>query len=312
MSTSEAKPSSSFDCPVQDNGEKSIQRVASRPAQVGGIPIKRLIPSRQRRMIGSWCFLDHAGPSEFPPGAGMRVGPHPHIGLQTFTWMLKGKVLHRDSLGNEQVIRPGQVNLMTAGRGVAHTEESMPDEDHMHTAQLWIALPPDASACEPAFDHYPDLPRWSEGGCDFTLLAGDYNGHQAPAKIYTPLIGMDVFSAQGADLQLNLNPDYEYGILTLEGEIQIHSELFTPDTLAYFGRANSELRVQLNPGSRIILLGGEPCPQETFIWWNFVGHSKADIAQAQRDWESGSERFGQIHGNDAMRMMPPPLPWVGY
>src|SRR6185312_12311610 len=190
MSTTNTQTSSSLDCPLQENGEKAIQRISSRHAEVGGIPINRLMPSRQRRMIGAWCFLDHAGPAVFAPGTGMRVGPHPHIGLQTFTWMIKGEVLHRDSLGNEQIIRPGQVNLMTAGHGIAHTEESLSTENSLHAAQLWIALPPEASNCAPAFDHHPDLPVWSDSGCDFTLLAGNYKGYSAPARLYSPLVGM--------------------------------------------------------------------------------------------------------------------------
>ncbi|MGI1072942.1 pirin family protein, partial [Pseudomonas aeruginosa] len=132
--------SSSRDCP--ERREHLLQRVTARAAEIGGgITVSRLMPSRQRRMIGAWCFLDHAGPAEFEPGGGLAVGPHPHIGLQTFTWMIQGEALHRDSLGNVQVIRPGQVNLMTAGHGIAHTEESLPDERHAHAAQLWIALP---------------------------------------------------------------------------------------------------------------------------------------------------------------------------
>jgi redox-sensitive bicupin YhaK (pirin superfamily) len=303
--------------PLQDstqlsNGEKSIQRVISRQAEVGGIPIHRLMPSRQRRMIGAWCFLDHAGPSVFTSGAGMRVGPHPHIGLQTFTWMLQGEVLHRDSLGTEQIIRPGQVNLMTAGRGIAHTEESLPGEEKLHAAQVWIALPPEASDCALAFDHHPVLPRWSEGGCDFTLLAGSYGKHRAPARLYSPLVGIDLFSEKGTDVQLPLDPAFEYGILTLEGETQIDAQPFAADELAYLGSGNSELRLQLSPGSRIILIGGEPWDNDVLIWWNFVGHSKAQIAQAQHDWEARNERFGTIRGYDGEPMTAPPLPWPGY
>lgn len=312
MSSLDTRPAASPDCPIQGNGEKSIQRIISREAEVGGIPIHRLMPSRQRRMIGAWCFLDHAGPSVFTSGPGMRVGPHPHIGLQTFTWMLQGEVLHRDSLGNEQVIRPGQVNLMTAGRGIAHTEESLPGEDKLHAAQLWIALPPEATDCAPAFDHHPVLPTWSEAGCEFTLLAGRYKEHHAPARLYSPLLGIDLFSAKGADIPLSLDPAFEYGILTLEGKIQINDQSFTVDELAYLGRGSNELRLQLKPGTRVILLGGEPWTNDVLIWWNFVGHSKAQIAQAQHDWEAGSGRFGPIQGYDGEPLTAPPLPWPGY
>lgn len=292
--------------------ETNIQRIASRQAEVGGIPINRVMPSRQRRMIGAWCFLDHAGPAVFRPGAGMRVGPHPHTCLQTFTWMLKGEILHRDSLGNEQVIRPGQVNLMTAGQGIAHTEESLPGEEQLHAAQLWIALPPEAGDCKPAFDHHPILPTWSEDGCDFTLLAGSYKMHTAPSRLYSPLIGMDLFSAQGTDICLPLDPAFEYGVLVLEGETTIGTQQFAIDELAYLGSGNSEVRLQLNADSRVILLGGVPWPQQILMWWNFVGHSKAEIAQAQRDWEAGSDRFGIIPEYDGPPLIAPPLPWPGF
>ncbi|WP_445004063.1 pirin family protein [Halomonas mongoliensis] len=203
----DATASSSLDCPVVE-GRCQVQHVPARAAEVGGIPIHRVLPSRQRRLVGAWCFLDHAGPAVFKGDSrGMQVGPHPHIGLQTFTWMIAGEVLHRDSLGSEQVIRPGQVNLMTAGRGISHTEQSLPDDPQLHAAQLWIALP---------------------------------------------------------------------------------------------------------AGARVLLIGGEPLGEEVLIWWNFVGHSKAEIAEAQREWEAGGERFGRVAGfRFEERLMPPPLPWKG-
>jgi len=149
---------------------KNIEKIEARAADLGnGMVIRRALPSRQRRMVGAWCFLDHAGPVAFEPGHGMNVGAHPHTALQTFSWLIEGEVLHRDSLGNAQVIRPGQVNLMTAGRGIVHTEESLPGERGLHLAQLWIALPSSHADCEPAFDHYPELPRWEAGGSTFTL-----------------------------------------------------------------------------------------------------------------------------------------------
>ena len=142
-----------------------IVRIQPRNADLGdGLLVRRTLPNRQQRMVGAWCFLDHAGPVQFEPGKGLHVGAHPHIGLQTFTWLIEGEVLHRDSLGNEQLIRPGQVNLMTAGHGIAHTEDSLHDGGRLHAAQLWIALPPAHKDCAPAFDHYPKLPQWREGG----------------------------------------------------------------------------------------------------------------------------------------------------
>ncbi len=312
MSTLSTQPSSSADCPEDVNGNKHIQRVASRAAEVGGIAINRLMPSRQRRMIGAWCFLDHAGPAVFKSGAGLRVGPHPHTGLQTFTWMLEGEVLHRDSLGHVQVVRPGQVNLMTAGRGITHSEESLPGEEQLHAAQLWIALPAEFSDCAPAFEHHPVLPQWSDSGCDFILLAGTYGGHNAPAKLYSPLVGIDLFSAQGAEITLALDTEFEYGILVVQGEAFINGESFAVNELAYLGRGLSETTLRLNAGSRVIVLGGQPFAEEILLWWNFVGHSKAEIAQAHHDWADQSARFGTVADYDGAPLVAPDLPWRKY
>ncbi|MER2528940.1 MAG: pirin family protein [Candidatus Competibacter denitrificans] len=290
---------------------RDIQRIAPRTAEIGGgITVARLLPSRQRRTIGAWCFLDHAGPAIFAPGGGLRVGPHPHTCLQTFTWMLEGEVLHRDSLGNEQMIRPGQVNLMTAGHGIAHTEESPAAETRAHAAQLWIALPADSTYIAPAFDHYPTLPRWQESGCEFTLLAGTHGGRTAPARIYSPLIGMDLFAAQGADLMLPLDPTFEYGVLLLEGTAEVEGLALAANDLAYLASGYSTLQLNLSIGTRALLIGGQPFADEITLWWNFVGRDKAYITQAQRDWEASSPRFGEVKGFAGPRLAAPQLPWA--
>ncbi|UYG09032.1 pirin family protein [Halomonas sp. M4R1S46] len=302
---------SSLDCPVVE-GRRLVQHVTPRTADVGGIPVNRVLPSRQRRLVGAWCFLDHAGPAVFKGDSrGLRVGPHPHIGLQTFTWMIAGEVLHRDSLGNRQVIRPGQVNLMTAGRGISHTEESVPGESQLHAAQLWIALPEADRRTDPRFDHYPDLPSWEEQGVAFTLLTGEFAGRRAPTLAFSPLVGLDLVSREASTLRLTLREDFEYGVLPLEGELAIEGDRFAPNELAYLGRGREAVTLDLPAGGRAILIGGEPLDEEILIWWNLVGHSKAEIAEAQRDWEAGSERFGSIPDYDGERLMPPPLPWKG-
>jgi hypothetical protein len=312
MSTHEKKSSlsDSYDCPLQD-GERMIQRVSARTAEIGGgISVNRLLPSRQRRMIGAWCFLDHAGPASFKAGTGMKVGPHPHTGLQTFTWMIEGEVLHRDSLGNAQRISPQQVNLMTAGRGISHTEESLSDETQLHAAQLWIALPHSERNCAPAFDHHPDLPGWDDAGCHYVLLAGSYNHQTAPAKIYSPLLGMDLFSKSGAAPLLTLQAEFEYGLLPLAGEVKIGEQKFVANELAYLGCGRDQLPIELSENCRALLLGGKPFAEEIFIWWNFVGHSKGEIIEAQGEWERGGERFGKIPGCDDPPLLAPPIPWA--
>lgn len=301
--------SSSRDCPVID-GKRTIQRIAPRSADIGGILVNRVIPTRQRRLVGAWCFLDHAGPAVFKGGSeGMQVGAHPHIGLQTFTWMIEGEVLHRDSLGHEQVIRPGQVNLMTAGYGISHTEASVEDATQLHAAQLWIALPEAHRHTEPRFDHYPELPLWRQDGATLTLLVGEFAGRQAPTLAFSPLVGLDLTSTEAAALTLPLNPAFEYALLPLVGTLDVEGDAFPADELAYLGCGRDEVALSLPEDGRALLIGGEPLNEEILIWWNFVGHSKREIAEAQRDWEAASPRFGEVPGSGGKRLMPPPLPW---
>lgn len=304
-----ASSSSLEECPIID-GRRQIQHVAPRVADIGGIHVSRVLPSRHRRMVGAWCFLDHAGPAVFKEDSrGMMVGPHPHTGLQTFTWMIKGEVLHRDSLGSEQAIRPGQVNLMTAGRGISHIEESVEGERYLHAAQLWIALPWVHRHTEPRFDHYSDLPHWQEQGAELTLLVGEFNGHRAPTLTFSKLVGIDISTDAATRLTLPTRRDFEYAILPLEGELTIHDENVPTDELAYLGGGIESLEISLSQKARVLLIGGEPLDGEILMWWNFVGHSKQEIAEAQRDWEATSERFGEITSYQGKRLMPPPLPW---
>ncbi|UZJ43396.1 pirin family protein [Marinimicrobium sp. C6131] len=303
------EPGSSLECPKVD-GRYEIQRVTPRAADVGGIPVNRILPRRQRRTVGAWCFLDHAGPSHFPQDApGFRVGPHPHIGLQTFTWMIEGEVLHRDSLGSEQVVRPGQVNLMTAGHGIAHTEEATGPEPVLHAAQLWIALPKAHKDTAPRFDHYPELPRWQERGVDATLLVGEYAERQAPTLSFSPLVAVEFRASEAAEVALSLRAEFEYGLVALEGEIQVEGEAFAANHLAYIGGGRDAVRVHLAAGTRLLMLGGEPLGEEILIWWNFVGHSREEIAEAQDEWETGSERFGSVPGYEGDPLPAPPIPW---
>lgn len=286
------------------------QLINARTAHIGGgIPVARVLPTKSRRTIGAWCFLDHAGPAEFNPGEGMRVGPHPHIGLQTFTWMIEGEVLHLDSLGSEQIVRPGQINLMTAGIGISHTEECLDEETKLHAAQLWIALPPESKDVAAEFNHYPTLPSWQSHGSYFTLLAGSYDDYTAPTKIYSPLIGLEILSQEATHHPLALNPSFEYGVLVLEGEIEIEEQKVTQDQLIYLGDGRNSVVINIAANSRVLLVGGEPLKQELIIWWNYVGYSKEDISKANQDWIDGSSRFGEVKGFEGPRLDAPPLPW---
>jgi len=295
---------------MQDTQSPDAQRIAIRQAELGaGFQVGRALPTRERRMVGAWCFLDHLGPIHSgASGAGMHVGAHPHTCLQTFTWMIEGEILHRDSLGTEQVVRPGQVNLMTAGHGISHTEDSLPGAAGLHAAQLWIALPPEHADIAPAFDHYPDLPVWQQEGATLTLLAGELAGHRAPTRLYSPLLGVDVHSQTGGRLALPLNADFEYGLLPLEGEVSFEGQSFGPTDFFYLAPGRQSLALHLSAGSRLLLLGGQPFGQPITMWWNFVGHSREAVAAAQADWDAGSERFGTVP-KAGERMAAPRIPW---
>lgn len=284
------------------------QRISSRLTDVGGIPVARALPVKERRTIGPWCFLDHIGPTRFAPDApGLDVGPHPHIALQTFTWMLAGEILHRDSLGSEQVIRPGQVNLMTAGRGIAHTEESLAGHPDLHAAQLWIALPEADQHTPPRFDHYPRLPRWQQEGIDLTLLIGEHSGQRAPTLHFSPILGLDLHATQGGEITLSLDPAFEHGLFPLQGEATIAGEALAPEQLLYLPPGTRALKVALGPDTRLLLIGGEPLAKPLQIWWNFVSFSPEAIRTAALDWESGHPRFGEVVGYVGPRLVAPPL-----
>ncbi|HDS1234323.1 pirin family protein [Pluralibacter gergoviae] len=285
------------------------QRISARVTDVGGIGVSRALPVRERRLIGAWCFLDHAGPAVFERGQeGMHVGPHPHVGLQTFTWMLDGEVLHRDSLGYRQTIRPGQVNLMTAGRGIAHSEDTAPGHTRLHAAQLWIALPDAARNMPPRFDHYPELPQWRKDNIDFTLLVGDAGGHSAPTLHFSPLLGIDMRASSEATTTLPLRPDFEYGAFVLEGEAAADDESIALNELLYLGDGLESVRLTLKKGARILLLGGAKLSEPVMMWWNFVGRSKAEIQACVSAWNSGDPRFGRVVDDERAPTRSPVMP----
>ena len=287
----------------------NIERLDSKRAIVGeGFEIRRALPNRHRRTIGAWCFLDHAGPADYPAGQGLVIGPHPHIGLQTFSWMIEGTILHTDSLGYRQWIRPGQVNLMTAGRGISHAEESPSDAPgRFQLAQLWIALPKHESEREPSFHHYPELPVLERGGFRFTVLAGKFAGERAPAEVFTPLVGVDLASPGPAKVDLGLDASFEHGVMALEGDATVGGEPLAPGALLYFGPGRDRLAIEAPAAARLLLIGGAPFGEEILLWWNFVGRSSDEFERATRDWQAGG-RFGQVVGARGAPLVAPELP----
>lgn len=271
------------------------ERLATRMADVGGLPVHRAVPQRALRKVGAWCFLDHLGPAVQHGDRSLQVGPHPHIGLQTFTWMIEGEVLHRDSLGSEQVIRPGQVNLMTAGHGIAHSEESL-GSPRIHAAQLWIALPGSERGMPPRFQHYPEIPRCHQDGFEICVLAGEALGRTSPVQVHSPLVALDLSlradAPAPATTALALREDFEYAVLGLTGEVCVDGLAAAPDELLFLAAGRSTLQLQCTPGTRLLLVGGAPMHEEVLVWWNFVGRTQQEIAQARADWEAASGRFG--------------------
>jgi redox-sensitive bicupin YhaK (pirin superfamily) len=221
------------------------------------------------------------------------IGPHPHIGLQTVTWLLEGEMLHLDSLGSEQLIRPGQLNLMTAGRGVAHAEEDPGRSRTLHGIQLWVAQPEGTRNGEPAFEHHAELPRFELEGGEGTVLVGDYDGLDSPARRDTRHVGVEVRLRQPGAL-LPLCADYEHALIVLEGSVRVGDQVVHPGVLAYLGTAREECRVEQRELARVLLLGGVPFREQLLMWWNFVARSTEEASEARRQWMEKDERFGTV------------------
>lgn len=295
----------------------SVDKFLAKTKDVGGIPVARLLPQHKHRTVGAWCFLDHAGPATFSQeNKGMQVGLHPHTNLQTFTWMLEGEVWHQDSLGNRQLIRPKQVNLMTAGtgnqRGISHTEQTPAGVKNLHAVQLWIALPMNQEI-EPNFEHYPQLPEWSDQGIDYILTTGSYQGRQAPTSQFSPLVGVDMRFQQAQTFEIERQDKFEYAILVINGTIKINGESYAKDEIAILSdctSAQGELKMWAEQGTHIMLLGGEPLSHPTVIWWNFVADKVEDLEQAVNDWNNQHPRFGTIdlQGTELSRLVAPAIP----
>ena len=285
-----------------------------RRTEVGGIPVQRALPQRTRRTVGAWCFVDHFGPvavrrngGEGGDGAAMLVGPHPHIGLQTVTWVLDGEVVHHDSLGSEQLIKPGQLNLMTAGRGVAHAEETPAGAaGTLHGLQLWVAQP-DATRHGPAaFEHHPSLPEAEAGAAVATVLAGELAGVRSPARTDSALVGADLVVRGPA--AFGLDPAFEHAVLVVDGPLAVNGTAVPPGGMAYLAPGGGELGLDVAGGgpARALLIGGTPFPEPVLMWWNFVARTKEEMVEARSAWEAGDGRFGPVETGLGRIPAPPP------
>ncbi|GAB2462634.1 pirin family protein [Xylanimonas ulmi] len=338
MSNLDARPEEQV-CVAGVSGD-GVELLTARQVPLGGtrsMTVRRTIPQRARSLVGAWCFCDHFGPDDVSQSAGMQVAPHPHTGLQTVTWLFEGEILHRDSVGSLVAVRPGELNLMTAGVGISHSEES-PQAGRppvLHGVQLWTALPASALGAAPHFEHHADLPVAQADGARVQVFLGALTVGGArlasPATAYTPLVGAQVDLAPGARLTLDADPDFEHAVLTDAGQVRLQGMAVPRDQLGYVGPGQRRLVIEAGPSpARAVLLGGVPFGEDIVMWWNFVGRSHDDVARARDEWMAQvaddpadaagvatqytagapSRRFGQVRGYDGGPLRAPTMPDV--
>jgi redox-sensitive bicupin YhaK (pirin superfamily) len=278
--------------------------IKPRLRSLGEFDVRRVLPAAERRMVGPFVFLDHMGPADFPPGHGIAVRPHPHIGLATITYLFEGEIMHRDSLGYRQLIQPGAVNLMTAGRGIVHSERASGDLDltsHLHGIQSWIALPLELEETAPSFGHYPAtaLPELSLRGAQVRVIMGEAYGERSPVPMHSPTLYLELNLAEGAELTLPTDCA-ERALYVAAGAVAIADRSHAEGTLAV-ARAAAEVALRATEPSRVMVLGGDPVGPR-HIWWNFVSSSAERIERAKQDWQDG--RFDRVEGDDEFIPLP--------
>jgi quercetin 2,3-dioxygenase len=278
--------------------------------------VRRTLPHRARRTIGAWCFVDQYGPDPLKGGPGMQVPPHPHTGLQTVSWLLEGEVLHRDSLRTVATIVPGDLLLMTSGRGIAHSEQSVPPAPaepsgagRLHGVQLWVALPDSHRWIEPHVERHTDLPRWQQDRLDVTVVIGELAGRRSAARSYTPLVAAQLGVPAGITATVPLDRGFEHGVVVLSGAATVDGRTAGVGALVYLAPGRSRVAVGAEQGAVLMLIGGEPFDERLLMWWNFVGRSHDEITQARDDWQA-ARRFGKVTGYPGPRLAAPPLPGV--
>jgi quercetin 2,3-dioxygenase len=265
-----------------------VEIMTPRDVPLGGpraMRVRRTLPQRHRSLIGAWCFVDHYGPDRVADTGGMVVPPHPHTGLQTVSWLFEGEVEHRDSAGHHAMVRPGEVNLMTAGRGISHSEVSPSSTDTLHGAQLWVALPESARHTDPTFAHHAPAPVTGPG-YDARVFLGSLLGSTSPVETFTPLLGAELRLAPGTRLELDVDATFEHGVLVDTGVVDVEGVEAKPSDLAYVppGRTAVTLAAGDQP-VRLLVLGGPPFGEAIVMWWNFVGRSHDEIAGFRAEWQ---------------------------
>ncbi len=279
------------------NADDGIQMlIQPRMRDLGGFSVSRILPAIGRKTVGPFIFFDHMPPREFQPGEGMDVRPHPHIALATVTYLFEGEFVHRDSLGSEEIVRPGDINWMTAGRGIVHSERTDPRQrlagGRSHGIQLWVALPREHEETEPAFHHHDknELPHVSGKGFSARVLIGEAFGKKSPVRIFSPMFYIDVEAQAGSVVDVPLNYE-ERALYLLSGAVRYGQQTFDHPQMIIF-KKDCSICLHIEKDSRFVMLGGAPLDGPRYIWWNFISSSKDRIEQAKRDWKEG--RFAKI------------------
>lgn len=311
MSNTESRPPE-VTCAEGAQGA-GVQILTAREVPLGGpraLLVRRTLPQRARTLIGAWCFADHYGPDTTP----MIVPPHPHTGLQTVSWLFDGEIEHRDSGGHHQFVRPGELNLMTGGHGISHSEVSTRSGEILHGVQLWVALPDSARHAPRDLQFHVPEPVRANGAVARVFLGSVPGVASSPVRTFTPLLGAELVLDPGTTFELPLDETFEHGVLLDQGAVTVAGTSVKEAELAYLAprRASVELRAGDDAPARMLVLGGPPFGDEIVMWWNFVARSHDEIVEYRADWEAGSERFGRVDGyrGEPSRLPAPPLPNV--
>jgi redox-sensitive bicupin YhaK (pirin superfamily) len=293
-------------CVTLGASDARLESYPNRELTLGSLAISRALPVKDRRLVGPWCFLDRFGPLTFSGSKPMDVAPHPHIGLQTVTWLLEGEVVHDDSLGYESVLRPGGVNVMTSGGGIAHAEQTPRDNTgRLNGVQLWVALPDSHRHMRATFEHVAEVPQIDARDGRIAVFAGSLHEQTSPAVHFSEILGADLQLRSG-EMTVPLRPDFEHALLVLSGDAMLGDQPLEERVLYYLGTTRSEAHVSSHHGCRLLLIGGPPFPEQILMWWNFVARTQEEIAQARADWEEG-HRFGEVPAYSGPRLNAPSL-----
>jgi redox-sensitive bicupin YhaK (pirin superfamily) len=326
MSNTETRPDE-VECRAGDAAGGGVEILEPRDVPLGGpraMLVRRTLPQRERSLIGAWCFVDHYGPDLVSESGGMKVAPHPHTGLQTVSWLFTGEIEHRDSVGSHAMVRPGEVNLMTAGHGISHSEVSTPGTTELHGAQLWVALPDAHRDTAPAFEHHAPPPVHAPG-VEARVFLGSLLGSTSPVATFTPLLGAELVLEPGASVTLDVDATYEHGVLVDLGDVTVEGVAAGRGDLAYVAPEHSALTlVAGGEGARVLLLGGPPFGEAIVMWWNFVGRTHEEVVAYREAWQAqvtagtdtvvgdsqevGDGRFGIVLGDHLPPIPAPELP----